>query len=265
MLVLACMTASGCRQHPTEPTRQEPILIFAASSLREAFMQIATVYRQRHPNAEPTFHFAGSQELRLQLEHGANADVFASADLPQINALSRAQQVRGVRVFAQNEPVLIVSSDQAASVQTFGDLRTVSRVVVGAPQVPIGRYTEQILDRASAVYGADFRSVVEGHVLSRELNVRHVLAKVTLGEAQAGIVYQSDARTASPNTVRVLRIPREINVIAEYPIGIVSGSTHQALAQQWIDTVLSPEGQRILQQAGFLTAAPPATEPSAVP
>jgi molybdate transport system substrate-binding protein len=124
--------------------------------------------------------------------------------------------------------------------------------VIGTPEVPIGRYTLQILDRASVTpVGADFRSRVEARVVSRELNVRQVLAKVSLGEAQAGIVYRTDAQSAR-SQVTVVTIPPEINVTADYPIAVVTGTAHPTLARAFVDLVLSVEGQRALRSAGFL-------------
>ena len=130
---------------------------------------------------------------------------------------------------------------------------------MGTPEVPIGRYTLQILEQANRTLGTDFRAKFDAKVLSRELNVRQVLAKVSLGEAEAGIVYRTDAATAL-DKVSVISIPSEINVIAEYPIAEVTKAIHPQLAHAWVNWVLSPEGQRCLQQAGFRVP----TEKSAV-
>jgi molybdate transport system substrate-binding protein len=127
---------------------------------------------------------------------------------------------------------------------------------VGAPEVPIGRYTHELLEQAAAgALGADFRKQVEGHIVSRELNVRQVLAKVTLGEAQAGVVYRTDAKAAA-GKVGVVSIPPEVNVIAEYPIAAIAGGPHPQLARAWVAYVMSAEGQRLLRDAGFLAPTP---------
>jgi molybdate transport system substrate-binding protein len=159
-------------------------------------------------------------------------------------------------VFARNEPVLVVTAAAAAGapgVRTLADLPAAGRIVLGGPEVPIGRYSVAILDKAAGLYGADFRARVEARVVSRELNVKQVLAKVTLGEADAGIVYRSDVTPAPPGLV-VVSVPDSVNLIASYPIAAVAGAPRAELARAFIDLVLSPEGQRALGARGFAPA-----------
>ena len=244
----------GCkRAEPTKRAREDKLVVFAAASLRDAFTAIGSEFERVHPRVEIIFNFAGTQELRTQLEHGAAADVFASADQQHIDMLLRSSRIASPVVFARNEPVIAVAKESAASIRTMADLPNARRIVIGTSEVPIGRYTLQILDRASATLGADFRSRVEANVVSRELNVRQVLAKVSLGEADTGFVYRTDARTAD-DRVSVVSIPPDINVIPEYPIAVVTGAAHPMLASAWIDFVISTAGQRLLRNAGF--AAP---------
>jgi molybdate transport system substrate-binding protein len=171
-----------------------------------------------------------------------------------MKALQDGGKVEAPRAFAENEPVLVVATEKAASVHSLADLPSVARIVIGAPEVPIGKYTLQILDKQSAKGGADFRSRVEAHVVSRELNVRQVLAKVSLGEADAGIVYRSDVG-ATDGKYGVVTIPPEVNVIARYPIAVVKGSPSPKLAQEWVALVVSEQGQAALHRFGFI--APP--------
>lgn len=247
------LTLPHCKQASENPqTGETALTVFAASSLREAFSAIGSDFKKTHPGVEITFNFAGSQELRTQLEHGAAADVFASADQKHMTELARPGRVSSPVVFARNEPVLVVSRESAGSIRSLEDLPNATRIVIGVPEVPIGRYTLQILDLASTKFGADFRSRVEAHVVSRELNVRQVLTKVSLGEAQVGIVYRTDASTAQ-DRVTVVTIPAALNVIAEYPIAAVANAAHPRLAHEWLDQVRSAEGQRALQNRGFIT------------
>jgi molybdate transport system substrate-binding protein len=242
-----------------EPLQQTPkpaedrLVVFAAASLRDAFSVLSADFEQAHPGVEITFNFAGTQELRTQVEHGAAADVFASADLKHMDELMKAGRVTSHVIFARNEPVIVVAKESATRIRDIADLKTSSRLVIGLPDVPVGRYTLQILDKASKTLGADFRSRVEANVASREPNVRQVLAKVSLGEGQAGIVYRTDANAAKAQ-VAVVAIPPDMNVIAEYPIAVVAGAAHPALARDWVALVASPEGQRALSAAGFLPA-----------
>jgi len=212
------------------------LTIFAAASLRDVFTTLGVTFEREHPGVTVRFNFAGSQELRTQLEHGAPADVFASADTRHMDAT--------------NAPVIAVPADNPGKVRSLADLATVKRLVIGTPEVPIGAYTLLILDRARATLGADFPARVQDRVVSRELNVRQVLTKVTLGEADAGVVYRTDARSAAER-VRVVEIPPEVNVVAEYPIAVVTRAPQPALARAWMALVTGPVGQAALKDAGF--------------
>jgi molybdate transport system substrate-binding protein len=261
LAVLLVLAFAGCKRvEPTSRVGEERIVVFAAASLREAFTTIGSDFKRAHPGVEVTFNFAGSQELRTALEHGAGSDVFASADTRHMEELVRASRVGAPTTFARNEPIVIVATEAATVIRSFADLPTAPRIIMGAPEVPIGQYTLLILDRASTNLAPDFRSRVEARVVSRELNVRQVLTKVSLGEAQAGFVYRTDA-IAVGSQVGIVTIPSNINVIAEYPIAVVTDAAHPQLARAWIDLVLSPTGQRALHEAGFLPPTGKASEP----
>jgi molybdate transport system substrate-binding protein len=216
----------------------QELTVFAASSLREAFSAIAQQFEAQHPGVNVALQFAGSQELRVQLEHGAEADVFASADEKQM-ALAR-ELVLQPTVFARNEPVLVVPLDNPAGLRVFADLPKARRIVLGVQEVPIGAYAARILAAANLD--------LEGRVVSRELNVRQVLAKVELGEADAAIVYRTDAAHAG---VQVIPIPPAINVIAEYPIAVLARAGQPTLAGQFVELVRSPAGRAVLARFGF--------------
>lgn len=252
---ILCALLLGCESttptlEPAPAPREEQLVVFAAASLREAFTALARDFERDHPGAQVTLNFAGSQELRTQLEQGARADVFASADERHMQSLLQAQLVEAPVVFAYNEPVLVVSAEARALVPDFASLANASRIVLGAPEVPIGRYAVQILARASESLGANFNARVSGQVVSYELNVRQVLAKVALGEAQAGIVYRSDVGSSSEK-LTVVTIPSAFNVVATYPIAPVKGRAHPLLSRAWIELVRSERGQRALTSAGF--------------
>jgi molybdate transport system substrate-binding protein len=253
--LVAGLTGAGCKRAAPPPAAETRLVVFAAASLRDAFTTLQTDFLWAHPGTEVTFNFAGSQQLRAQLEQGAAADVFASADQKHMGELAKAGRVAAPVVFARNEPVVVATREAAPKLHNFADLPSLDRIVVGVPEVPIGRYTLKILDGAAQALGADFRKRVEGKIVSRELDVKHVLAKVTLGEADAAIVYRSDARAAR-DKVAVVDIPSGLNVIAEYPIAVVSNAAHPQLAKAWVDFVRGP-GRQALLDAGFM---PPAGE-----
>jgi molybdate transport system substrate-binding protein len=178
----------------------------------------------------------------------------AAADTAHMDALAATGVVAAPEVFARNELVLVLSAEGAGALGSFADLPKAARVVVGAPEVPVGRYTDAVLAKASAgSLGADFRARVEARIVSRELNVRQVLAKVALGEAQAGIVYRTDALTA-PAGVVMREIPAELNVTAAYPVAVVTRAPQPDLARAFIERLRGPAGREALQARGFMPA-----------
>jgi molybdate transport system substrate-binding protein len=240
-LVVCGFAATTRAEEPREVT------VFAAASLREAFEDLGRTFEAKHPGVKVRLNLAGSQELRTQIENGARADVFASADQKHMDALVKAKLVTAPRVFARNTPVVIVPGDNPARIASFQDLTKARRIVIGVPEVPIGAYTLQILDRA----GAEFKDKVLASVASRELNVRQVMAKVALGEADAGIVYRTDAM-AGKNKVAIIDIPARVNVVAEYPVAVLTKPPEAAAARAFVDLILSADGQKRLAAAGFV-------------
>ncbi len=263
LLFLFTLMSGACHEAETAPPSDEgesELVVFAAASLRESFSTLGDAFEKSHPNLKVIFNFAGSQELRTQIEHGASVDVFASADQKHMAELVRAQKAKSPKLFVTNEPVMVVAKEREKELKSFADIPNAARIVLGVPEVPIGRYTLQILDKASKTLGADFRSRVEARVVSRELNVRQVLSKVALGEADAAVVYRTDAVTAK-DRVAVVTIPAELNVIAEYPIAVLEAAPHPGLAKSWVELTLSERGRAVLSNAGFVLPVPSTTGP----
>lgn len=244
--VLALAAASACSGEPDGP---RTLRVYAASSLTEAFGELERAFEAANPSVDVVLAFAGSQVLRLQIEQGAPADVFASADAEHMQALVDAGLVSDPRVFAHNQLVVIVPAEGASSIASFADLPTAERLVLGAPQVPVGRYAREALRRASATLGADFEARVLARVVSEEANVRLARAKVELGEADAAIVYVTDA--LGSQRVRQIAVPMEANVQADLVIGTVTASAEGSLARAWTEWVLGSEGRQILRLRGF--------------
>lgn len=257
-ILLAAALAAGCR--PAGAVANAPqasLKVFAAASLKESFEAMAEIFEPAHPGASVVFNFAGSQQLVQQIGQGAPADVFASANARQMAAaVESGRVVSGTqRVFARNRLVVILPDDNPAGARQLQDLAKPGlRLVLAAREVPAGQYALEFLDKAAAdpAFGAVFREDVLKNARSFEENVRAVLAKVSLGEADAGIVYVSDA-AAAPDVAR-LAIPDALNVIAAYPIAALGDSPNLALAEAFVDFVLSETGQRILADRGFLPA-----------
>ncbi len=247
-LPLCLLLVSACQPDQATAPHDE-LTIFAASSLTDAFQELADAFAKKTGDKRPTLAFAGSQVLRLQLAEGAKADVFASANDTHVRSLVDAGHVFEPTVFAENELVVIVPRSNPASLERFIDLPKARRIVVGAPEVPIGTYTRELFERAGSTLGPRFASDVRDNVVSQEPNVRLVRAKVELGEADAAIVYRTDV---SPG-VRTIAIPPELQVRARYHAGFVGAPPHSPEAVRWIAFLKSPEGRLILARHGFLT------------
>jgi molybdate transport system substrate-binding protein len=242
------LVALGCeRSGPSrEPTR---LVVFAASSLTEAFEDLATVYVQMFGEPEPILAFAGSQILRLQIEQGARAHVFASANAAHMQSLAATGRIARPRVFAYNELVVIVPRSNPASIDQFSDLSRARRIVIGTPDVPVGAYTREMLVRAEEAYGAGLVSELRSNIVSEESNARLVRAKVELGEADAAVVYRTDL---SPR-VRVIELPAELSVRAAYHAALVGEPPYPEAATRWISLLESARGRAILREHGFST------------
>lgn len=260
LATVALSAALACKERASVGSQTE-LVVFAAASLREAFTALAAEYSRVSPGVAVRFNFAGTQELRAQIEQGARADVFAAADTKPLEELSRQGLVLGPTVFALNEPVVILSPDVAPQIQKFADLPQAKRIVLGAKEVPIGQYSARILDNASRAISADFRERVERRVISHELSVRQVLSKVTLGEAEAGIVYRTDVRGPVRAALSLLEIPAELNVEARYSAAVVVKSERAEAAHAWHSLLLSDVGKAILVEHGF---KPPSIAKSAL-
>lgn len=258
LIIAACASlngfGSGFKNEHTDP--QGSLTVFAAASLIEAFNEIGESYEAANPGVQITLNYAGSQQLAQQLSQGAPADVFASADKEQMdNVISSGRVLQGMEVkFVRNRLLIIVPEDNPGQIQDFGDLSNPGlEIILADGAVPVGRYSLQMLSRASQsnLYGDGFKQDVLNNAVSYEENVRAVLSKVILGEADAGIVYVSDGWGVNAEEVRLISIPDQVNVSASYYISPVSDSSNQGLAQDFIEFVLSPESQAILARYGF--------------
>ena len=233
--------------------------VFAAASLADAFNDLARRLESQRPGLRVRLSFAGSQQLVAQLEQGASADVFASADERCMDAIRSSGLLAGhAETFARNRLVVIVPKTNPARIGRLQDLAKGGvKVVLAADAVPVGYYSRTALANLARTTGfePDFATRVLRNVVSEEENVKSVVSKVQLGEADAGIVYRSDLSPAVARYVRVLEIPESANVIASYPIAVLKGGTASEAAKAFVDLVLSADGQRVLEQRGLLPVA----------
>jgi molybdate transport system substrate-binding protein len=248
------LTGCGLQAAASTASPTTTLTVFAAASLTESFTETAVEFEASHPNVDVVLNFAGSQALRLQIEQGARFDVFASANENHMQALVEANFLRDPALFTQNQLVVIMPASNPASIETLSDLaRPDLKLILAGPNVPVGRYARETLEKLNhdPTLGADYAARVLDNLVSEEDNVKNVVAKIRLGEADAGIVYVSDVTPTVAAELATLPIPPEFNVVATYPLAVAVDSASSELAQQFVEFVLSPRGQTILAYHGF--------------
>jgi molybdate transport system substrate-binding protein len=232
------------------------ITVFAAASLTAPFEEIQTAFEAANAGTAVTYNFAGSPALRTQLTEGASADVYASADTTNMEqALEDDLVVDGGTIFAKNRLAVIVPKGDPGGITGLVDLGNAGVTLIFAqPEVPVGKYAREVIQNMQddGSYGEGFYDRVIGNIVSEEPNVKAVVTKIQLGEADAGIVYVTDVTTEVAEDVTLIEIPDNFNVIAEYPIAITANASNTGSAQAFIAFVLSEEGQAILAKHGFL-------------
>lgn len=296
-LLVCLLLASGCTAMPANPStgpgdtsndgaRQAPgslapanstsvppvsgeILVFAASSLNDVFTELGQRFEEANPGADVRFNFGASSQLVAQIEQGAQADVFASADQAQMDRARSAGRIDGEdTTFVTNRLVLIAPARNPGAVHGVGDLAKQGlRIVTSQPDVPIGMYTQAMLDRVSQSpeYPRDFADRVNANIVSHEGNVRQIVAKVQLGEADAAVVYTSDVTPHVAPELVSFDIPAEFNMVAAYPIALVQGAQNRDGAAAFIAYALAPNGQEVMARWNFATVGSVAEDANARP
>jgi molybdate transport system substrate-binding protein len=237
--------------------------VFAAASLMVPFQNLQSQFESKY-NAKLIFNFAGSSTLSIQIIQGSPCDVFASANTKEMTNVKNANLLSGSStVFAHNSIIVIIAKNDT-KVSTLLDLTKPGvRIVMADKSVPAGNYALQVLTKIDATWGnsssllykgpeyVDFSKKVLANVISYETDVEQVVTKTATGTADAGLAYKSDAINRA-SEVNFIEIPGDINLIAIYPIGIITTTSHAALAQKFIEYVMSSDGQKALADAGFL-------------
>lgn len=256
-LLLAACGGSAPASVASKPA-PSTVTVFAAASLLESFNDLAPAFAAQSGGDKVIYNFDGSQALRTQLEQGAKADVFASANTDQMDK-ARGAGLLAIepKIFARNKLAIITPKANPAAIYEPKDLgKPKVKLVLAAKDVPVGGYFQESLAKMSAdpTYGSGFKQAVLNNVISEETNVKQVVAKVQLGEADAGVAYTTDVSPSVAGDVNILVIPDQFNVIATYPIASLKSAPRPQLAQRFVDYVLSASGQNVLAKYGFIRA-----------
>ena len=237
--------------------RGATLTVFAASSLTDAFGELAGIFEERNPGVEVRQSFESSSTLLTQIQQGAPADVFASAAEEEMDAAVKDDLVAGEpEVFVRNREVIMVPEDNPAGIESMRDLaRPGIRLVLAEDGVPAADYALEILGKADAEYGGGFKRDVLSNVVSREADVRASVNRVALGDADATFGYASDYTPDIRGRVGVVEVPENLNIVATYPIAALGDAKNPGLAREWLALVVSEEGQRVLEKWGFEPAA----------
>jgi len=249
LMVLMAAGLTALMQCTAAPSPTNVLHVYAASSLTECFGEIEADFEAAHPEIDVRLTFAGSQTLRMQIEHGAPAQVFASANARHLDTLAHKGLVDRSEGFAQNGLALVAPSDNPLKITGFQDLPRVKNLVLGIAASPIGEYTDALLRRADSVLGMGFSGDVRARIVSREVNTRLVLAKVILGAVDAAIVYRTDA--LSTDAVVSFEPPSALTVEIQYQQGLIRRPVVSEPAELWMAYVLSDEGVSTLVAHGF--------------
>jgi molybdenum ABC transporter molybdate-binding protein len=245
---LCCAPVPGARAAETTTT----LIVLAASNATDPFNDVIAVFDREHPGVTVLSEYAGTQVLATQAEQGAPFDVFVSADKAHVDALAREGLVEDVALLSQSHEVIVVPKNNPAGIGSLRDLADKNvKLVVGVPTVPIGAYTRQILAKASADFGRDFPERVLAHAVSFETNVKQVLEKVALGEADAGVVYFTDVTAKYGDKVTIVPISHRYEVEAANYIAVASRGSHVELARQLLQTATGPTGRSIFRRHGY--------------
>jgi molybdate transport system substrate-binding protein len=240
-----------------QQAKTKELTVFAAASLNEAFSAIAAEYQLTNPATKITFNFAGSQQLVQQIAEGAPVDILVSANLRQMNEAVKSGRIDGasVKIFAHNRLVVVCPKENRAGIRSLHDLsKPHLKIVLADKAVPVGQYALDVLEKCSrsAAFDSSFKQNVLSNVVSYEENVKAVLSKIVLDEADAGIVYTSDISKSTEQRVDAIEIPEALNVTATYPIAVVRDAPSRELADKFVQYILSDEGQRTLARFGFI-------------
>jgi len=254
-LILAISAAIPC----AEAREQKEIIVFCGAGLTGAFNEIGQLY-QNASGISVKFNFDGVPALRAQIEQGAYADVLVTSNLKHMNGLQAEGYINNstVKIFAENKIAVVVPIDNPANISHLADLaRPGIMILIGTKDLPAGDYARTVLEKLAndSEYGPDYRDKVMANIVSEETTVNRIVSKVALGEADAGFAFISDVSPEMVGKITKISIPERYNVKGYFPIGALAQSSHPVEVQNFIDLVMSPEGQKVLEDYEFIPVA----------
>ena len=255
--IVGCGGVSGREAGDGGRPQGGTLTVLAASSLIDAFGELASRFEEKNPGVKVRQSFESSSTLLAQIQQGAPADVFASAAEEEMNTAVEDGLVKGEpEVFVKNREIVMVPKNNPANIRRFEDVAKPDvKLVLAGKDVPAADYALQILGKAKGEYGAGFEKEVLSNVVSRESDVRASVNRVVVGDADATFGYASDYTPDIRDKVKVVQIPPDFNIVATYPIAALKDAKSPGLAKKWVEMVTSEEGQRVLQKWNFESAA----------
>ncbi|MCJ7691713.1 MAG: molybdate ABC transporter substrate-binding protein [Clostridiaceae bacterium] len=249
MVLSLIILGGGCTDKQSNKISKQEITVFAASSLTESMEEVIKLFEKENPKVKVNLNLESTSRLRLQIEQGVEADIFLSANKKHYDALKEQGFISKGQAFLENSMVVILPKDNPANIEKIEDLKNKCKLVIAQKEVPAGGYAREIIHSLSGVYGAEFEGKVLNNIVSEENNVKQVVNKVVMGEADAAFVYSSDVTTSVKEKVKVLSIAPEYNVKAEYFISKLK--TENEYAEKFYEFLLSKDGQDIFKKYGF--------------
>ena len=251
LVLLGAILLAGCARRGATQVENVSLKVFAASSTTNAMQDMEETFEADHPDVDIQLNLAGSKTLRSQIENGADADIFISANSNHYNLLKQGNMIKEGRVLVENELVLIVYKASEVEIEGLDDLTKACQIVMAQSGVPAGNYAREVIRKYMEASSPDYDHQVISNVVSQESNVRQVLMKVAMGEADAGFVYRTDVTENVKDSLKVIDIPELYNVTGRYYIGLLKGA--QPGSKTLYDFILSQRGDEILESYGFMT------------
>ena len=251
LIISLVMLLGGCGTKASGKSKNQEITVFAASSLTESLGEIIKLFEEQNPGVKIKLNLDSTSRLRVQIEQGIAGDIFLSANKKHYDALNEEGFISKGEALLHNSMVVIVPKDNPANIERVDDLQNKCKLVLAQKEVPAGDYARKIINSLSSEFGADYENKVLSNIVSEETNVKQVVNKVVIGEADAAFVYSSDVTQSVKEKVKVINIDPEHNVNAEYWIGELKKENINSNVEKFYEFLKGKEGQKIFNKYGF--------------